>query len=258
MPTAPPSQVPRRPGIPPWPFYYGWVNVVLAALAMTATLPGRTHGLGLVTEPLLADLGLDPVQFARINLIASLAGAIFALPAGWLIDRMGVRAVIAVTTAALGASVLWMSEIAGAAWLLTTLILVRGFGQSALSVASMAAIGKWFARRLGLAMGLFAVLLTLGFIVSVLAVGEAVERWGWRTAWRDLGWCVLGLAPLFWLLVRSTPEACGLDPERAGHCEPASVAGFGVPEFGGPEFGVRGGSARRLSGSCCWAAVRST
>ena len=48
---------------PSWPravpFYYGWVNVIVASLAMTATLPGRTHGLGLVTEPLLADLGVD-------------------------------------------------------------------------------------------------------------------------------------------------------------------------------------------------------
>jgi hypothetical protein len=34
---------------------YGWVMVVLAALAMVATLPGRTHGLGMITERMLAD-----------------------------------------------------------------------------------------------------------------------------------------------------------------------------------------------------------
>ena len=28
----------------------GWVALVVAALAMVATLPGRTHGLGLITE----------------------------------------------------------------------------------------------------------------------------------------------------------------------------------------------------------------
>ena len=38
------------------PFYYGWVNVAVAALAMVGTLPGRTQGLGLITESLLADL----------------------------------------------------------------------------------------------------------------------------------------------------------------------------------------------------------
>jgi hypothetical protein len=39
-----------------------WVCVVIAALAMVATFPGRTHGLGLVTEPLLRDLHLDRVH----------------------------------------------------------------------------------------------------------------------------------------------------------------------------------------------------
>ena len=40
---------------------YGWVMVCVAALAMVATLPGRTHGLGMITERLLADpaFGLD-------------------------------------------------------------------------------------------------------------------------------------------------------------------------------------------------------
>ena len=59
------------------PFYYGWVNLALAALAMVGTLPGRTQGLGLITEPLFADLQIGRVAFARINLWATLAGALF-------------------------------------------------------------------------------------------------------------------------------------------------------------------------------------
>ena len=59
----------------------------LAALAMVATLPGRTHGLGLITEPLLADLGLDRVGYAAVNLWATLLGALFCVPCGWLLDR---------------------------------------------------------------------------------------------------------------------------------------------------------------------------
>ena len=34
-------------------FYYGWVVLFVAAAAMVGTLPGRTQGLGLITEPLL-------------------------------------------------------------------------------------------------------------------------------------------------------------------------------------------------------------
>ena len=40
--------------------YYGWIVLLVAAAAMVGTLPGRTQGLGLITEPLLADLGIEP------------------------------------------------------------------------------------------------------------------------------------------------------------------------------------------------------
>ena len=52
--------------------YYGWVVLGVAALAMVGTLPGRTQGLGLITEPLLRDLGIGRVAFAQINLVATL------------------------------------------------------------------------------------------------------------------------------------------------------------------------------------------
>ena len=56
--------------------YYGWVVLGVAALAMVGTLPGRTQGLGLITEPLLRDLGLSRVDYAQINLVATLIGAV--------------------------------------------------------------------------------------------------------------------------------------------------------------------------------------
>src|SRR5438445_4801128 len=87
--------------------------VGVAAAAMVATLPGRTHGLGLVTEPLLADLGLDRVHYAAINLWATLLGAAFCLPCGWLIDRLGVRLVLTGVLVSLGGVVVLMSRVRG-------------------------------------------------------------------------------------------------------------------------------------------------
>jgi MFS family permease len=214
------------PGRRSWPaslpFYYGWVNVLVASAAMTATLPGRTHGLGLITEPLLADLNLDRILFARINLVASLIGAAFCIPTGWLIDRYGVRSVLVGITLALAASVVGMSECDGVTSFAATLVLVRGLGQSALSVASMAAIGKWFNARLGMAMGVFAVLLTLGFVVGVLGMGEAIRTWGWRVAWQSLGLSIAALALLFWMFTRSTPASCGVAPDTLDRAESPS------------------------------------
>src|SRR5688572_5489798 len=119
------------------PFYYGWVNLVVAAAAMVATLPGRTQGLGLVTEPLIADLQIDRITYANVNLWATLIGALFCLPCGRLIDRYGARIVLTAVLVSLGVTVLFMSFAAGLAALVVTVTLTRGFGQSALSVVSL-------------------------------------------------------------------------------------------------------------------------
>ena len=159
------------------PFYYGWVNLAAAALAMVGTLPGRTQGLGLITERLLADLQLDRVAFAQVNLWATLVGALFCLGVGRLTDRFGSRAVLTVVSAALGAVVLLMSRAEGLASVALLITLTRGLGQSALSVVSITVVGKWFVRRLNLAMAVYTVALSVGFMAAFPAVGAAVLAW---------------------------------------------------------------------------------
>jgi cyanate permease len=110
-----------------------------------------------------------------------------------------------------------MSQVATQAALLFSVTLTRGLGQSALSVASLALVGKWFSRRLPLAMGVYAVAMSIGFMAAFPAVGAAVQASGWRAAWAGIGWSLLlAVAPLAWLLARSTPESCGLEPDGGG------------------------------------------
>jgi MFS family permease len=200
--------------------YYGWANLAMAALAMVATLPGRTQGLGLITEPLLADLHVDRVTYATINLWATLIGAAFCLPCGRLLDRYGSRIVLALTVLFLGATVVGMRWMQGMMALSIAITLTRGFGQSALSVVSLALVGKWFARRLNLAMGVYALLVGIGFIAAFPSVGAAVLKYGWRPTWGGVGWVLLlVVAPLSWLIIRNQPEDRGL--ELDGVSEPA-------------------------------------
>src|SRR5262245_49956576 len=114
------------------PFYYGWVNVFVAAVAMSATLPGRTYGLGLIKEPLRADLGISDLQFNALNFWAIVLGASIVLPVGRLIDRIGSRTTLVVVVSALGACVVGTSRAWDEASLFVTLTLVRGLGQGAL------------------------------------------------------------------------------------------------------------------------------
>jgi MFS family permease len=215
------AELRQRPVTPlALPFYYGWVHVFIAALAMVGTLPGRTQGLGLITEPLLRDLQLDRVDFARINLWATLIGALFSIGVGRLIDRFGSRIVLTVVAVLLASVVFGMSVTHGVVAMAILITLTRGFGQSALSVVSITMVGQWFVRRLNLAMAIYTIALSIGFMLAFPLIGEVVLVRGWRTAWWIIGLALLvGLAPLALLLVRRSPEACAIEPDG----EPAGV-----------------------------------
>jgi MFS family permease len=147
-----------------------------------------------------------------MNLVATLIGGLFCLGIGRLIDRAGSRVVLTVTALALGLTVLAMSQAVGAASMLVGITLTRGFGQSALSVISLAMVGKWFRRRLTVAMAVYSVAISVAFMVAFPLIGALVQSAGWRIAWSAIGVAlVCGLAPLAWLLDRSSPESIGLE-----------------------------------------------
>ncbi len=134
-----------------------------------------------------------------MNLWATLLGALFCLPCGWLLDRFGTRTVFLAVTAALGATVLAMSRwttgspayslhLPLPSWiggdtslvlivdLFVFLLLTRGLGQSALSVVSLALIGRSAGRRSGLAMGVYAFCTTAGFLGAFIVLGGVVKN----------------------------------------------------------------------------------
>jgi len=180
---------------------------------MVGTLPGRTQGLGLITEPLLADLQIDRVDYAAINFWATLIGALFCLPCGRLADRFGSRAVQTTVIALLGLRVIAMSRVDAPIALAVCITLTRGVGQSALSVVSLALVGKQFRANINKAMAIYSLLASIGFIAAFPSVGRAVLSYGWRAAWLSIGSVLIAvLAPLSWLLVKDTtivddPEA---------------------------------------------------
>lgn len=201
-------------------FDYGWVILLIAACCMTATLPGRTHGLGLITTPLCEDLHIDEVSFGWLNFYTIILGAAFCWPVGRLADRWGSRTMLTFVTAALGLVVVLTTKVISWWSLFIVLVGTRGLGQGALSVLSTTLVGKWFTRRVGWAMGVYAILLGIGFIGSVVGMGRARDHFGWRHAWESMGWALLiGLAPLCWLGIRSPPDASSAADEQQAESE---------------------------------------
>jgi len=215
----------------------GWVMLFLAAAAMVGTLPGRTQGLGLVTEPLLADLQIGRVEYAQINLWATLIGSLFAIGIGRFIDRLGTRLVLTTVTVGLGLVVCAMSAVESFWPLAVTITLTRGLGQSALSVISLTMIGHWFTSSIDKAMAVYSIVMSIGFMIAFPVVGAVVQSSGWRSAWFAIGVGLLViLAPASWLLAR-----------RAGGSEDPSLQNAGT--YTGTR---RGGALDPPSGGATW------
>jgi len=189
---------------------------------MVGTLPGRTQGLGLITEPLLADLGIGRVAYAELNFWATLVGSAGAIGIGHLVDRYGSRVVLTMVALALGLVVVAMSQASSVAGLAVWITLTRALGQSALSVVSLAMIAPWFVRKIDTAMTIYSVTLSVGFMMAFPAVGALVQQRGWRIAWLAIGVAlVVGLAPLAWGVVRRSPDVLSLYPD--GGSTPAAA-----------------------------------
>ncbi len=180
---------------------YGWGPILVGAMAMAATYPGRTHGLGMVTEPLLADLNLANAEgrvfFASLNFWGTLLGAFFCLPVGSLFDRFDRRLILIANLLLLGISVLWMSMVQSWQALFASLILTRGLGQSALSVVSLTIVAKSFdGRRIGLAMAWYAILSVPFHLALIKGVGWALTdgKFDWRVVWGSVGFSLMALS----------------------------------------------------------------
>jgi cyanate permease len=84
-------------------------------------------------------------------------------------------------------------------------------------------VGQWFVRRVNLAMGIYTIALSIGFMIAFPVVIEIVKHSGWRVAWGGIGGALLlGLVPAALLLVRRSPESCGLslDGEKDKESKP--------------------------------------
>jgi MFS family permease len=194
------------------------LQITVAAAAMVATMPGRTHGLGLITEPVLADLRIGRVDYGVINLWATLLGALFCLPCGWIVDRIGIRLALTSVTVFLGAVVVLMSRVGAEPWFIPVagaeffilVLLTRGLGQSSLSVVSLALIGRVAGKKGQMAIAVYSVLVTIGFMAAFGLAKAALEKWGfgWRELWAMIGLIVLfGMAPLAFFGAQRKKEA---------------------------------------------------
>ena len=210
---------PRR-----WPFFYGWMILAISTIGIIASIPGQTMGVGVFTDDLINVLGLSRLRLSTAYMFGTIGSSLLLPLAGTVMDRIGLRAMMACSALGLGLSLVAFSHCdclvgfgdGSTTWLpfitiIVCYLLIRFFGQGCLTMSGRVAIGKWFNHRRGLATGISTVFVSFGFNASPRLLNYLVDSYGWRNASLLLAVVVGGvMTVLGWCFHRDNPEDCGL------------------------------------------------
>ncbi|MFB7518134.1 MFS transporter [Streptomyces sp. NPDC056144] len=217
--TSPPS--PARFRVHRAWFVAAVTFVTIIGAAAFASLPG------LLIEPLHAEFDWSR---GTIGFAVSVNLALYGLTAPFaaaLMDRFGIRRVVAVALTIIAAGSLltvWMT----AAWQLVLYwgVLV-GLGSGSMALAFAATVtNRWFTARRGLVTGILTAAGASGQLVFLPLLSWLVEHHGWRPAAVTVALAALAVVPFVWLLLRDHPADVGLAPYGGEYADkPAPVTG---------------------------------
>jgi MFS family permease len=216
------------PSVAPRPsrFFYGWV-VVAAVFCILALAYVIWYSFGLFLVALVQEFGWTRAEVAGAFSVFVLMHAVCSPLAGRLVDRFGSRVLVHAGGLLVGLALIGCSQLSALWQLYLFFGLLAAVGVTAMGwVSGVALVGRWFSRRMGLALGIIGAGIGLGTFVGAPPIQFLIDAYGWRTAYLVLA-VVLALAPQpLALLLRARPEDMGL--RRDGAPAPPAPADAGV------------------------------
>ena len=199
------------------PFFYGWVAVSVGAVTMFFTTPGQSDTFAIFFNSYIDDFGWSRTMVSSLFSIATLLSGCFMFFVGRLIDRFGSRRSSLFSAALLGAACLVNSIVTMPLMLFLGFFLSRFAGKGALDLSANTVPAQWFERKRALAIMLVSFGGTLGGVIFPLLNNYLISSFGWRSAWRTLGFGIwIIYLPIAFFLFVSRPEDVGLKPDGAG------------------------------------------
>jgi ACS family glucarate transporter-like MFS transporter len=180
--------------------------IIFGLLALMTLLNYLDRTVLSVAMPVLKEaFGLTPVQTGYLLSSFIWTYAIFMLPSGVLVDRLGTRR-MAAGCLALWSSATALTGLANGYFALFAARLLLGVGEAPTFPVGARVVREWApVRERGFAMSLLTSGITIGTAVGSLAIAWLVEVVGWRAAFVISG--ALGFIWLAaWLLVFRQPE----------------------------------------------------
>lgn len=214
---------PRR-----FPFFYGWVILVISTAGIVMSVPGQTMGISVFTDYLIEALDLSRVELSLAYMLGTIGSSLLLPWGGFWFDRKGARVLIVISLISLSitlfnlslcdrvaaflifADISWLARVINFAVIFFGFLCLRFFGQGLLCMTSRSMLGKWFNRRRGFASGINGVVVTFTFSIAPLILNQFVNWFEWRGAWQVMACISFVMIFLCWLFFRDNPEECGL------------------------------------------------
>jgi len=209
-----------------WPFFYGWVIMLMTGVGIMASMPGQTMGVSVFTDSLIEVLGLERAALSTAYLIGTAMGAIFLPIGGRVFDRIGGRWFFTATAVSFGLAVMGMSQIDRLSNLLggerlplvamavasLGFFSIRFLGQGMLTLGARSMVAKWWNRKRGLVTAINGVLIAGAFAIAPRFLAWQMEVFGWRGTFIVNGLALaIVVALLGFVFFRDNPEECGLE-----------------------------------------------
>ena len=160
--------------------------IILTGLVVWTLSVGMYRTFGVFFKPMAEELGwsrtLTSGGFAVMGLVMGLMGPL----AGALADRRGPRLVVAGSGLFMGLGYALLSRLHSVGQFYGFFFLV-GLGMGSAFAPVSAAVSRWFAQGMGLALGLVSIGGGLGMMTVVPLAERLIAWWGWRPAYLVMG-----------------------------------------------------------------------
>ncbi len=206
-------------------FYYGWVVLIMGAMAFFFSGPGQTFSISIFIDHYIKEFGWSRSLVSSLYSGGTLISGLILTFMGQKIDKYGHRKMIVIISLALGAAALWMSFVFNPVMLLIGFFMMRFFGQGSLGLWPQTLIPHWFKSKRGLAMSILGIGGVIGAAVIPPLNNYLINLLGLSNAWRFWTLALLFImAPAGWFFVRNKPENIGLNIDGLTEEEEDSVS----------------------------------
>ena len=215
-----------------FPFYYGWIILIVGSIGVLASIPGQTMGVSVFTDHYILNLDISRVKISTAYMIGTLASSLLIPYAGIFFDRFGARVIAAISTVFLGLFLLvfgfspsiidFIINITNAPHIVVVFVVItigffgiRFFGQGVLTLVSRGMVAKWFGPRRGFAVGIMGLITAFGFSFAPQPLQYMIQRFEWDKALIVIGmFLIFVFLPIVLIFFRAEPSKYGIEVEQ--------------------------------------------